>query len=137
MRRVFISGPILGMENQQDYRERITKICRKLQLEVIDPWKREKMLYKTDEECWWNNVPASDFIKRDLGDIEKCDVMVVYMPKLSAGACMELFYAKLKGKKVMVVSDLECLSPWILAHADVVLKEINQLEEALKQAIHP
>jgi len=137
MRRVFISGPILGMENQQDYRERITKICRKLQLEVIDPWKREKMLYKTDEECWWNNVPSSDFIKRDLDDIEKCDVMVVYLPKLSAGACMELFYAKLKGKTVMVVSDLECLSPWILAHADVVLKEIDQLEEALKQAIHP
>lgn len=137
MRRVFISGPILGMENHQDYRERITKICRKLQLEVIDPWKREKMLYKTDEECWWNNVPASDFIKRDLDDIEKCDIMVVYLPKLSAGACMELFYAKLKGKEVMVVSDLECLSPWILAHADVVLKEIDQLEEALKQAIHP
>jgi nucleoside 2-deoxyribosyltransferase len=125
------------MENHQDYRERITKICRKLQLEVIDPWKREKMLYKTDEECWWNNVPASDFIKRDLDDIEKCDIMVVYLPKLSAGACMELFYAKLKGKEVMVVSDLECLSPWILAHADVVLKEIDQLEEALKQAIHP
>jgi hypothetical protein len=32
----------------------------------------------------------------------------------------------------MVVSELECLSPWILAHWDVVLKEIDQLEEALK-----
>ncbi len=130
--KVFVSGPILGMENQQDYRKKITEICERLQLEVIDPWKRERMLYEKDEQCWWNNVPASDFIKRDLDDTERCDVMVVYLPKLSAGACMELFYAKLKGKKVMVVSELECLSPWILAHSDVVLKEIDQLEEALK-----
>ena len=80
-------------------------------------------------------MPTSDFVKRDLDDTERCDVMVVYLPKLSAGACMELFYAKLKGKKVMVVSELECLSPWILVHSDVVLKGINQLEEALKHML--
>ena len=40
-----------------------------------------------------------------------CNFMVVYMPMLSAGACMELFYAKRKGKKVIVVSALDCLSP--------------------------
>jgi len=44
-------------------------------------------------------VPAADFIKRDLEDIEKCDVLIAYMPKLSAGTCMELFYAKMRGRK--------------------------------------
>jgi hypothetical protein len=73
------------MENQQDYRKKITEICERLQLEVIDPWKRERMLYEKDEQCWWNKVPASDFIKRDLDDTERCDVMVVYLPKISAG----------------------------------------------------
>ncbi len=124
------------METQQGYRERIAEICETLQVEVIDPWKREKMLYKREEDCWWNNVPASDFIKRDLEDVEQCDVMVVYLPKLSAGACMEMFYAKLKGKKVVVISEMDCLSPWILAHADVVLEKIDLLEESLKQFIH-
>ncbi len=136
MTRVFISGPILGMETQQDYREEITEICEKLRVEVIDPWKREKMLYKRKEDCWWNNVPAADFIKRDLEDVEQCDVIVVYLPKLSAGACMEMFYAKLKEKKVVVISEMDCLSPWILAHADVVLEKIDLLEESLKQFIH-
>ncbi len=136
MTRVFISGPILGMETQQDYREEITEICEKLRVEVIDPWKREKMLYKREEDCWWNNVPAADFIKRDLEDVEQCDVMVVYLPKLSAGACMEMFYAKMKGKKVVVISEMDCLSPWILAHADVVLEKIDLLEESLKKFIH-
>jgi hypothetical protein len=39
------------MENQQDYRKKITEICERLQLEVIDPWKRERMLYEKDEQC--------------------------------------------------------------------------------------
>jgi hypothetical protein len=59
--------------------------------------------------------------------------MVVYLPKLSAGACMELFYAKRKGKKVIVVSEMECLSPWIIAHSDMIVKNFDQLEEALKR----
>ncbi len=125
MTTVFVSGPILGMETQQDYRERITEMCEKLHVEVIDPWKREKMLYKREDNCWWNNVPPADFIKRDLEDVEQCDVRVVYLPRLSAGACMEMFYAKMKRKKVVVISKMDCLSPWILAHADAVLKKMD------------
>lgn len=132
-KKVFISGPIQGMENQQEYREVITEICSKLGFEVIDPWLREKVIYRKDEACWWNNVPVADFVQRDLEDADRCDVMVVYMPKISAGACMELFYAKRKGKKIIVVSPLECLSPWITYHSDIIVKEFRELEAALKQ----
>lgn len=132
-KQVFISGPILGMENNQEYRGKITEICGKMGFEVIDPWKREKILYKGNEECWWDKVSAFDFIQRDLDDADRCDVMVVYLPKLSAGACMELFYAKRKGKKIVVISDIECLSPWIIAHSDMLIKSFSQLEDALKK----
>ena len=132
-KKVFISGPILGMETNQSYRETITEICVKLGFDVIDPWRREKILYRGREKCWWPNVPAAGFVQRDLDDAERCDVMVVYLPKLSAGACMELFYAKLKGKKIVVVSDMECLSPWIIIHSDAIVKSFNELEEALKK----
>jgi nucleoside 2-deoxyribosyltransferase len=130
-KKVFISGPILGMENEQDYRETITDICVKLGFDVIDPWRREKVLYKGDEQCWWNKVPALGFIQRDLDDTERCDVMIVYLPRLSAGACMELFYAKRKGKKVVVVSEMDCLSPWIVTHSDIIVKRFEDLEDAL------
>lgn len=130
-KKVFISGPILGMENDQDYRKAITEICVKLGFEVIDPWRREKVLYKSDEPCWWSKVPAHGFIQRDLDDAERCDVMIVYLPRLSAGACMELFYAKRKGKKIVVVSEMECLSPWIVTHSDAIVKGFNALEDAL------
>jgi nucleoside 2-deoxyribosyltransferase len=132
-KKAFISGPILGMENDQGYRKIITEICVKLGYDVLDPWQREKVLYKGDEQCWWDQVPTEGFIRRDLEDAILCDVMIVYLPRLSAGACMELFYAKRKGKQVVVVSEIKCLSPWIVAHADIVVKDFSALEEALKR----
>ena len=93
----------------------------------------KKSSIKGDERCWWNKVPTFDFIQRDLDDADRCDIMVVYLPILSAGACMELFYAKRKGKKIIVVSEMECLSPWIVAHSDMIVKSFNQLEDALKK----
>jgi nucleoside 2-deoxyribosyltransferase len=134
-KKAFISGPILGMETNQGYRETITKICVKLGFDVIDPWHREKALYKGDEQWWWPNVPASGFVQRDLDDAERCDIMIVYLPKLSAGACMELFYAKRKRKKVIVVSEMECLSPWIVMHSDAIVKRFEELEDALKRVL--
>ena len=132
-KKAFISGPILGWETNQGYRKTITEICEKLGFEVIDPWRREKSLYKGNEKYWWPNVPASGFVQRDLDDAERCEVMIVYLPKLSAGACMELFYAKRKGKKIIVVSEIKSLSPWIVIHSDVIVKRFEELEDALKK----
>lgn len=134
-KKVFIAGPILGMETNQGYRQKITDMLLRQGWDVIDPWNREKVLYNGDERCWWDKVPTFDFIQRDLDDAELCDIMVVYLPILSAGACMELFYAKRKGKKIIVVSEIECLSPWIIAHSDVVVKNFDQLEDALKKTV--
>jgi len=134
-KKVFISGPIIGREKQQDYRRIITDIAAKLDLEVIDPWKRERVLFNGTEECWWDKVPTFDFVQRDLDDADRCDIMVVYLPILSAGACMEMFYARRKGKKIIVVSDIELLSPWIIYHSDMVIKSFSQLEEAIKKLL--
>jgi nucleoside 2-deoxyribosyltransferase len=121
------------MEKQQDYREPITEICQKLGFEVIDPWKRERVLYNGTEVCWWDKVPTFDFVQRDLDDADRCDVMVVYLPILSAGACMEMFYAKRKGKHVIVVSSIKCLSPWIVYHSDVIVTDFSELTGALQK----
>ena len=132
-KQVFISGPIIGMEKQQDYRKTITDVVQKIGLQIIDPWKRERVLYNGTEECWWDKVPTFDFVQRDLDDADRCDIMVVHLPILSAGACMEMFYAKRKGKKVIVVSEIKCLSPWIVFHSDMIIKSFNELEGALEK----
>ena len=121
------------METNQGYRKTITEILVRSDFDVIDPWNREKILYQGDERCWWDKVPTFDFIQRDLDDADRCDLMVVYLPVLSAGACMEMFYAKRQGKKIIVVSEIDCLSPWIIAHSDIVVKSFDHLEDALKK----
>jgi len=45
---------------------------------------------------------------------------------------MELFYAKRKGKRVIVVSKMDCLSPWIVVHSDAIVKSFEELEKAIK-----
>jgi len=132
-KKAFISGPIQGMENKQGYRVEIAEICVRLGYDVIDPWLREKIIYNRDEKCWWDNVPPSGFVQRDLDDADRCDVMIVYLPQLSAGACMEMFYAKRKGKKIIVVSEIPCLSPWIVVHTDIVVKRLEDIEVALRR----
>jgi len=132
-RKVFVSGPIQGMETEQSYRDVIREICVRCGFEVVDPWEREKVIYKGTEYGWWSKVPAADFIQRDLEDIGNCDVLVAFLPTLSAGTCMELFYAKLKGKKTICVCQIENPSPWILVHSDIILKNIEDLEDALNK----
>jgi len=123
------------MEDNQSYRKVIRDICLRCGFEPVDPWLREKVFYRVSETGWWTNVPSSDFIKRDLEDIERCDILVAYLPRLSAGTCMELFYAKLKGKRTITICELENPSPWIIAHSDVVLRRIEELEEQLRKEI--
>jgi nucleoside 2-deoxyribosyltransferase len=134
-KKVFISGPIQGFENKQSYRTAIRKICTDCGFEVVDPWEREKIIYKSEEPNWWEKVPVAGFIKRDLEDIEKCDVLIAYLPFLSAGTCMELFYAKLKGKKTICICSLENPSPWIIFHSDIIIRSIEDLKDVLGKAL--
>jgi nucleoside 2-deoxyribosyltransferase len=132
-KKAFISGPIQGVEEKQYYRAVIHEICLRCGYEPVDPWEREKIVYKGTEPGWWDRVPAADFIRRDLEDIERCDVLIAYLPKLSAGTCMELFYAKIKKKKTICICEIENPSPWIIVHSDIILKRIEELEGALRQ----
>ena len=131
--KIFLSGPIQGMEENQSYRDIIRDICLRCGYEAIDPWLREKIIYKGAEPNWWRNVPTKSFIKRDLEDIEKCEVLIAYLPRLSAGTCMELFYAKLKGKRTITVCEIENPSPWIIAYSDGILTRIEDLEDLLRK----
>ncbi len=134
--RVFISGPIQGMEEKQEYRDLIRRICLKYGFEPIDPWLREKVIYRRSDKKKQNI--STGFIIRDLKDIERCDMLIAYLPRISAGTCMELFYAKLKGKETVLITELKDLSPWIIIHSDVIIERIEELEDVLKEKMtHP
>ncbi|MEM2527705.1 MAG: nucleoside 2-deoxyribosyltransferase [Candidatus Bathyarchaeia archaeon] len=133
VKKVFISGPIQGMEDRQGYRDKISALLVRFGYEPIDPWRRERILYRGPPEDWWNRIPVRDFIRRDLEDIERCDALVAYLPRLSAGTCMELFYAKLRGKKTITVCGLKNPSPWIIEHSDIFVRSIREFEKILRE----
>lgn len=128
--KAFIAGPIQGMEGKQSYRDRISKILIQCGYEPVDPWSREKVIYAAKD--WLAVKRDMPFIRRDLEDIKRSDILVAYLPKLSAGTCMELFYAKLMGKKTVCICRLRNPSPWIIAHSDILIRRISDLKGALE-----
>jgi len=134
-KKVFISGPIQGMEEKQGYRDKISTLLIRYGYEPIDPWRREKIIYRGSSERWWSHVPPRDFIRRDLEDIERCYALIAYLPKLSAGTCMELFYAKLKDKKTITICKLKNPSPWIIEFSDIIVRGFRELKEVLEGGI--
>ena len=130
---VYLAGPIHGVEHNQHYRARLRRLFSEFEYDVIDPWEREKIEYSFTGEEWWRNVPSTYFIQRDLEDIDRCNVLIAFLPTLSAGTCMELFYAKRKGKATIVISNMESLSPWIIHHTDYFFETIEEFQSHLKK----
>jgi len=127
----FVAGPIQGVEQEQSYRDALRHILPMHGYNVLDPWARERALYGRHGERWWERVPPRRFIERDLRDIERCDLFVAYLPFVSAGTCMELFHAKMRGKKTLVVCTIDNPSPWIRYHADHLFRDLSELQRFL------
>ncbi len=124
--RAYIAGPIQGLEEKQEYREVLAGLLQEYGFKPVDPWLREQAYYRGPAS---GTGEAYKLVRRDLLDLQYCELMVAYMPELSAGVAMEIYYAKSKGKKVYLISPIGDLSPWLLAHVDKVFKTIRELEE--------
>ena len=88
--------------------------------EILDPMKKD---YRgvTDEKF-------REIVERDKALIDRCDVLLVNHSKPSVGTSMEILYAWEKGKEVILISEDEALSPWLLYHSN---KVFHSLEDAI------
>lgn len=129
--RVFLAGPIQGFEDRQDYRAVLADMLEKAGCEVVDPWQRERLIYRGVFEP----SRLKTLVEGDLKDIDICDVFLAYMPTLSAGVCMELFYAKRSGKKTVAICEFENPSPWIIVHVDHMFKSIEEFKQSLEYVL--
>lgn len=64
----------------------------------------------------WFTSNSEKLVFMDKLAIRACDYVVAYIPKLSAGASMEILYAKQKMKPVYAIIREDLVSPWHLAH---------------------
>ncbi|HDI12414.1 MAG TPA: hypothetical protein ENF63_02345, partial [Candidatus Bathyarchaeota archaeon] len=99
--------------------------------EVIDQFQDKKMDYSSIEDFRGKKRLAEKIVRNDLEFIEKCDVVVAICDKPSFGTAIEIYYAKKLGKKVIVLNKEAQQSPWPIAFADQLVKNKEELIEAL------
>ena len=69
-------------------------------------------------------------VKKDLQNIEDCDILIAYIEEPSFGTSMEIFFSsKVLGRKIYIIT--ECESPWLEVHG-IIVKNIEQLLEVLE-----
>lgn len=112
MRTLYLAGAIFGCTDQEAraWREMV-KVALAGRYRFRDPMDRD---YRGNED---QNV--RQIVWRDLWDILRSHVVLVFAPKPSWGTAMEVVYARWMGKRVIAVARAP-VSPWLQYHAEVV-----------------
>ena len=115
--RIYLAGPIFQCEDHEaiDWRE-----AAKAKLdgfEVIDPMERD---YRgaTDEN-------HKKIVEDDKALIDSCDILLVNHLKPSVGTSMEILYAWERAKHIVVVSQNDENSPWLIYHANKICPSLK------------
>jgi nucleoside 2-deoxyribosyltransferase len=114
--KVYLAGPIGGCTDEQckEWREYAkTKLP-----DTLDPMDRDFRGIEGDH--------TDEIVEGDKADIDICDALLVNFPKASVGTCMEMMYAYMKNKLIVVVvpADLT-ISPWLKYHSATILTSFD------------
>ena len=127
--KLIVCGPI-AYGNIREIKE-LQRSLREEGFEAIDQFQDKKMDYSSIEDFRGKKRLAEKIVRNDLKFIEKCDVVVAICDKPSFGTAIEIYYAKKLGKKVIVLNKEAQQSPWPIAFADQLVKNKEELIEAL------
>jgi len=115
---------------------RLQNTLRKAGFEVLN--QLEAFDYTGIEDFRTEIELGKRIIKNDLGLLKQADVVVALADEPSFGLGAEVFYAKqVLGKKVIAIVSRSAKSPWIVCHADVILRvySVKDLIKALKGSV--
>ena len=119
MKTVYLCGPINGRtdEDAKNWREQVKASHPK----CLDPMRRDYRGRELEPGI------AREIVDGDIEDIDASDTLLVFFDRPSAGTAMEVFYAKQKGKRVVVIDAQDKpLSPWLVHHSDVVVRSVSE-----------
>ncbi len=114
---------------------RLQKILEQEMFEVVDQFQSKEMDYSNVKDFRDNKELAEKIVLNDLSFIEKSDIIVAICDQPSFGTAVEIYYAKMLGKRVIVLNEIEQPSPWPIAFADVIVKDMSTLLDILKNLL--
>ena len=141
--KVYLAGPMAGNMDEQDYRRKIKKILKKLDIEYICPMEldfAELGKEETDRIAEVGNghnghtdediAIIKKMIKRDKEAIDECNVMIAYVPFASHGTDMEIFYNSDVLNQITIIFSKSPKS-WVLGMGDYFVNSYSGLERLL------
>jgi hypothetical protein len=115
--KVYLCGPINGCTDDECKNWR-TQAKRLLKHETLDPMDRD---FRGQEDL---NISA--IVEGDKDDIDNCECLLVAYDKPSVGTSMEMLWAWLGHKEVIVFTDQKKLSPWLRYHSSKIYPSIHE-----------
>lgn len=115
--RIYLGGPINGCSDDEakSWREAVKPLIESVGWESVDPMVRD---YRGKED-----ESVNEIVENDKDDIDNSDVVLAYCPKPSVGTSMEVFYAWLEDKEVIVIVPPDApVSPWLRYHSSEVFR---------------
>ncbi len=124
--RIYLAGAINGRSDAEcvDWRQEMKSVFP--EHELVDPMVRD---YRGKEEM---NVDA--IVEQDKRDIFSCDVVLVRYDKPSVGTSMEILYAWEQHIPIVLWTNQENLSPWLLYHCDFVGQMLDTVKSLVYRA---
>ena len=124
--KVYLSGPIADCTDREcrDWRDYAGTWLLDHGFTPLDPMRRD---YREADVA----QHYREIVDLDKYDIDQCECVLVHWHKISAGTAMEILHAWAAGIPIIVVHPANVdfqLSPWVLYHSSIV---VRNLEEAL------
>ena len=125
--RIYFAGPVFNtIDEDQKWRQYFKKEILAKGFEVIDPLELRDFRGLEEEKM-------VEIVEKDLKDLKKSDILLIYAPKPSWGTAMEMVYAYIQSKQIITVAPEKEMSPWLKYHSDLIVFSFEELLEVLEK----
>lgn len=125
MKTLYLCGAINNCTDSEckDWRE-LVKYELVGRYDFLDPMRRD---YRgREDQC------VEEIVRGDLDDLDNSDVVLAMADSPSWGTGMEIAYAYMKGKPIIVVCSAGRVSPWLRRHALALVKTLSDAIKLLE-----
>lgn len=131
----YLAGPIKGCTDEEahGWRDYIKERMKDDHIEFRNPMLRD---YRGYTEFTYEELV--DIVEGDKDDIYQSDIVLVHLDRISTGTIMEIMFSAMIGRYIIIVdrTEKDTLSPWILYHANVIVKNIDDAISEVRNYIN-
>ena len=126
--KVYLSGPMDGCTDEE-------KKAWRNQVKEIFPGSIDPCRHNYENPDYLGKL-HHEIVELDKRDIRNCDVLLVRYLRPSAGTCMEILYAWMLGKPVVIWCDKDTiLSPWVSYHSTSIVHSFDAMIQKIMEVM--